>query len=138
MTARMGAWPFTQRPKLAVAPMVYTNLFCEVKLKHPQSINTNSIFGHLDSNSSSTHHESPTFSDSALEPHYSVQVLAELWRLDESTIRRMFEDVPGVLRIGTERRRGGKREYVTLRIPASIASREYQKRVVAETTKKRS
>ena len=82
--------------------------------------------------------ESQFFSNSALEPHYSVQVPAELWRLDESTIRRMFEDVPGVLKIGTERRRSGKRDYFTLRIPASIASREYQKRVVAETAKRRS
>ncbi|MFZ0589451.1 MAG: hypothetical protein WAM39_03100 [Bryobacteraceae bacterium] len=31
---------------------------------------------------------------SSLEPHYSVQVLAELWRLDESTIRRIFEGAP--------------------------------------------
>lgn len=68
---------------------------------------------------------------SALEPHFSVQVLAEMWRLDESTIRRIFEDAPGVLRLGNERRRSGKREYVTLRIPASVAQREYQKRIVA-------
>src|SRR5690242_19238730 len=40
---------------------------------------------------------------SALEPHFSVQVLAEMWRLDESTIRRIFEDAPGVLRLGNER-----------------------------------
>jgi hypothetical protein len=68
---------------------------------------------------------------SALEPHFSVQVLAEMWRLDESTIRRIFEDAPGVLRLGNERRRSGKREYVTPRIPASVAQREYQKRIVA-------
>ncbi len=55
--------------------------------------------------------EPQSFSSSALEPHYSVQVLAELWRLDESTIRRMFEDVAGVFKIGTERRRNGKRDY---------------------------
>jgi hypothetical protein len=67
----------------------------------------------------------------ALEPHFSVQVLAEMWRLDESTIRRIFEDAPGVLRLANERRRSGKREYVTLRIPASVAQREYQKRIVA-------
>ena len=107
-------------------------------MKHSQLSNPKDIFERLDNGSSTTNPEAPVFPDSALEPHYSVQVLAELWRLDESTIRRIFEDVPGVLRIGTERRRGGKRDYVTLRIPASIASREYQKRVVAETAKKRS
>ena len=68
---------------------------------------------------------------SSLEPHYSVQVLAELWRLDESTIRRIFEAAPGVLRLGSETRRSGKRDYFTLRIPASVAVREYQRRVVA-------
>lgn len=66
----------------------------------------------------------------ALEPHFSVQVLAEMWRLDESTIRRIFEDAPGVLRLANERRRG-KRDYVTLRIPASVAQREYERRLVA-------
>ena len=107
-------------------------------MKHPQSINTKDIFKRLDNGSSTTNPELPVFSDSALEPHYSVQVLAELWRLDESTIRRMFEDVPGVLRIGTKRHHGSKRDYFTLRIPASIALREYQKRLVAENTKTRS
>lgn len=72
---------------------------------------------------------------SSLEPHYSVQVLAELWRLDESTIRRIFESAPGVLRLGNERRRNGKREYFTLRIPASVAEREYQRRIVAAQRK---
>jgi hypothetical protein len=66
-----------------------------------------------------------------LEPHYSVQVLAELWRLDESTVRRIFEAAPGVLRLGNETRRSGKRDYFTLRIPASVAEREHQRRVVA-------
>jgi hypothetical protein len=56
-------------------------------------------------------------------------VFAELWRLDESTIRRIFEDAPGVLKVGNERRRSGKREYFTLRIPASVAEREYQRRI---------
>jgi hypothetical protein len=72
----------------------------------------------------------------SLEPHYSVQVLAELWRLDESTVRRIFEAAPGVLRLGNDKRRGGKREYFTLRIPASVAEREYQRRIVATAEKK--
>jgi hypothetical protein len=74
---------------------------------------------------------------SSLEPHYSVQVLAELWRLDESTIRRIFEAAPGVLRLGNDERRSGKREYITLRIPASVAEREYQRRIVASGNKDR-
>lgn len=62
------------------------------------------------------------------ERHYTPQELAELWRLDESTVRRMFQDEPGVLRIGQTGRRA-KRDYVTLRIPASIAARFYRKRL---------
>jgi hypothetical protein len=78
-----------------------------------------------------------SLSTSSLEPHYSVQVLAELWRLDESTVRRMFEAAPGVLRLGNDKRRRGKREYFTLRIPASVAEREYQRRIVAAANKER-
>ena len=62
------------------------------------------------------------------ERHYTPKELAEVWRLDESTIRRMFQDEPGVLRIGATGRRG-KRDYVTLRIPASAAARFYQARM---------
>lgn len=43
------------------------------------------------------------------EPHYSVAELAGIWRLDQSTIRRMFQDEPGVLKIGKAGRRDGKR-----------------------------
>lgn len=82
-------------------------------------------------------HQRSNLSDlPALEPHFSVQVLAEVWRLDESTIRRIFEEAPGVLRLANERRRSGKREYVTLRIPASVAQREYLKRIVAAGSKR--
>ena len=62
------------------------------------------------------------------ERHYTPKELAELWRLDESTVRRMFQDEPGVLRIGQTGRRS-KRDYVTLRIPASTAARFYQARI---------
>ncbi len=61
------------------------------------------------------------------EQHYTPRELGELWRLDESTIRRMFQDEAGVLKIGAVGRRN-KRDYVTLRIPASTAARFYQER----------
>jgi len=51
--------------------------------------------------------------------------------VDESTIRRIFEAAPGVLRLGSDTRRSGKRDYFTLRIPASVAEREYRRRVAA-------
>jgi hypothetical protein len=59
------------------------------------------------------------------ERHFTPKELAELWRLDESTVRRMFQDEPGVLKIGEIGRRT-KRDYVTLRIPASTAARFYR------------
>jgi hypothetical protein len=63
-----------------------------------------------------------------VERHFTPQELAELWRLDETTIRRIFQDEPGVLRIGKLKRHDGKRDYVTLRIPESVANRVYDKR----------
>jgi hypothetical protein len=62
------------------------------------------------------------------ERHFTPKELADLWRLDESTIRRMFQDEPGVLKIGQAGRRH-KRDYVTLRIPASTAARFYRARM---------
>ncbi|MCX6617892.1 MAG: hypothetical protein NTZ98_17570 [Acidobacteria bacterium] len=56
----------------------------------------------------------------ALERHFTPKELAERWALDETTIRRLFEEEPGVLRIGKTARRDGKRDYVSLRIPESV------------------
>jgi len=65
---------------------------------------------------------------SPFERHYTPQELAELWRLDRSTIRRIFQDEPGVLIYGKEKRCDGRRDYVTLRIPESVARRVYERR----------
>lgn len=62
------------------------------------------------------------------ERHFTPKELAALWALDESTIRRIFYDEPGVLRIGKAQRRDGKRDYVSLRIPESVAARVHQER----------
>jgi hypothetical protein len=40
----------------------------------------------------------------------------------------MFIDEPGVLVYGKEHRRDGRRDYVTLRIPASVAEAVYRRR----------
>jgi hypothetical protein len=66
----------------------------------------------------------------AFEPHYSPQFLAEQWGFSTTTIQRMFENEPGVLRIGEPSRRVGrvlKRSYYTLRIPHSVAERVHQR-----------
>ena len=64
----------------------------------------------------------------ALEHHFTPKQLGRLWGLDESTIRRLFEDTPGVLRIGKSGRRDGRRDYISLRIPASVAARVHAER----------
>jgi hypothetical protein len=60
------------------------------------------------------------------ELHYSGSELAELWGLSSDTIRRLFEDEPGVVTIG-ERNPRRKRRYVTLRIPQSVAARVHRR-----------
>jgi hypothetical protein len=56
------------------------------------------------------------------DKHYSPDELAELWGVSAETIRSIFRDEPGVLKIG---KTGAKyqRGYVTLRIPESVAER---------------
>jgi hypothetical protein len=65
---------------------------------------------------------------SPFERHYTPKELAALWRLDESTIRKLFQDEPGVFKIGQAGRRN-RRDYVTLRIPESTAARFYKARM---------
>jgi hypothetical protein len=64
----------------------------------------------------------------ALEPHYTPAELGALWGFDQTTIRRMFVDEPGVLKIGKQARRDGKRSYVSVRIPASVAQRVHDRK----------
>jgi len=63
---------------------------------------------------------------SAIEKHYSVQELAEIWNLSEDTIRRLFREEPGVMKINaTQGRR--KRRYVVLRLPESVVMRVHER-----------
>jgi len=63
-----------------------------------------------------------------LERHYSAQEIAEAWGLDPSTVRRVFQERPGVLKIGKAARHDGKREYQVLRIPESVVRQVYRER----------
>ena len=65
---------------------------------------------------------------SIFERHLTVEEVAEAWGLSVSTIRRLFQDAPGVLRVGKAGRRDGVRDYVTLRIPESVALAAYRER----------
>jgi AraC-like DNA-binding protein len=67
---------------------------------------------------------------SALEQHYTLAQVAQAWRVSEKTVRRMFQDKPGVLAISLPcllpkhaRRRAPR---TTLRIPASLLELAHQ------------
>jgi|SRR5580704_2553498 hypothetical protein len=59
---------------------------------------------------------------SLAEKHYSPDELASLWGVSVDSIRRIFRDEPGVLKMGDKSPKH-KRQYLTLRIPHSIAER---------------
>ena len=61
-----------------------------------------------------------------MEHHFSVKELAEMWGLSPVAVRRLFRNEPGVIRFGKENKRH-RRDYVTLRIPASVAERVYRR-----------
>jgi hypothetical protein len=65
------------------------------------------------------------------ERHYSPADLGELWNLSADTVRRMFENEPGVL-VFENPERSSWRRCRTLRIPESVASRVYQRIIVNE------
>lgn len=58
------------------------------------------------------------------ERHYTAAELAKEWHVGANTIRRMFQDEPGVFKFGLPARRG-KRTLVSLRIPQHVADRVY-------------
>lgn len=68
----------------------------------------------------------PVSEDSALERHYTVKEVAEMWHLDEKMIRRIFGDEPGVVSIGSSESRF-RRAYRTLRIPESVLVRVHRR-----------
>jgi transcriptional regulator GlxA family with amidase domain len=65
----------------------------------------------------------------AIEKHYSVSEVAEIWGLSTKTIQRIFEDERGVLKVGAAETRF-KRRYYTLRIPESVVLRVHNRRSV--------
>jgi hypothetical protein len=75
----------------------------------------------------------PVLSDvsRATERHYSVEEVADLWKLSPSAVRRLFQHEPGVLTIGEPRPKFGRRRgKVTMRIPQSVLDRVHQRRCI--------
>ena len=64
-----------------------------------------------------------------LERHFSVNDLAAKWFLSDDYVRRLFWDEPGVIKL--VRQKPGKRRYVILRIPHSVAERVYRRFMIA-------
>jgi hypothetical protein len=62
-----------------------------------------------------------------IDPHYSPQFYAELWGTSPSTVVRWFQDMDGVLKL-SKPAKNGRRSRVELRIPYSLAMREYRDR----------
>ena len=62
-----------------------------------------------------------------VDPHYSPQFYAEWWGMSPSTVVRWFQDTDGVLKL-SKPSNNGKRVRVELRIPLSLAMREYHER----------
>jgi len=63
----------------------------------------------------------------ALERHYSPKEIAEMWGIHVTTVRRLFQDEPGVLKL-THLPLGSARPRVTLRIPESVLQRVHNRR----------
>ena len=63
----------------------------------------------------------------ASEPHYSPAQIADIWAVSTDTVRKLFEREPGVLVIGSDVPRRGKRSYKTLRIPQSVMERVHRR-----------
>lgn len=61
----------------------------------------------------------------ALEKHYTVAEISNLWQLSEDTIRKIFRDQPGVLKLASPERRF-RRGYCVLRIPESILQKVHE------------
>ena|SRR3989442_1061072 len=59
----------------------------------------------------------------ALEKHYSVSEVAEVWGISVDLVRNLFRSEPDVLALDTTKR--GK--YVTLRIPESVMIRVHRR-----------
>lgn len=68
-----------------------------------------------------------TTSSAFARRHYTVPEIARLWVFCDDVVRELFENEPGVIRIGAERSSGKKRRYVSLRIPEDVAERVYRR-----------
>lgn len=67
-----------------------------------------------------------------LERHYTAEELGKMWHVGANTIRRMFQDEPGVFKFGLPPKRG-KRTLTSMRIPQHVADRVWRRHLVKES-----
>ena len=66
----------------------------------------------------------------ATEKHYTPEKVGELWGFSAATIRRLFEDEPGVVVLGSPTPNPGKkRRRMFLRIPEGVMERKHRELV---------
>jgi hypothetical protein len=71
-------------------------------------------------------HEKQKFPEvPAFEQHHTVTEISTQWSVSDDTIRKLFSDETGVIKIGKPNRR--KRKYFTLLVPESVLLRVYQR-----------
>jgi hypothetical protein len=59
--------------------------------------------------------------------HYAPAEIAELWSLSVDSVRKIFENEPGVLVIGNSVSGRRRRSYTTLRIPQQVVERVHRR-----------
>jgi alpha-galactosidase len=62
----------------------------------------------------------------AQERHFTIAELSERWFFSKNTIRRLFSQEPGVVKIARPQTRS-KRGYTSMRIPERIAERVHRR-----------
>lgn len=62
----------------------------------------------------------------AASKHFTPMELAEAWGVSPDTIRKLFRDEPGVLKLGRAGSRF-RRSYFSLRIPQEVAERVHRR-----------
>jgi hypothetical protein len=65
-----------------------------------------------------------------IERHYTAGEVADLWRFNVETVRRLFENEPGVIVLQTLARKG-KRPYRTIRVPQTVLDRVHKRLQIA-------
>jgi hypothetical protein len=63
----------------------------------------------------------------ATAKHYTVGEIAALWGVSRYMVRRIFGNLPGVIKLGNTSTTKKARGYVTLSIPESIVEAQHAK-----------